>query len=462
MSPSTQTLNVLSQHDATGGGDLRYDFSQLDNDASATTHEQMSTTNRQMDTASQPCVTTNQEQDTTPRPSVTTDLPVARVNYQQAVNAADRPVIKTNPQGAKKAVATNRKKDTTTTNPKVDTATRPSVTTDFVTKDLPVVKTNAQGAKKDQPAVKKQQVARSEKRCVERANHQLTDLSVGMANHIGTNAKTDEPDVKKQRVKRKDPPLVTKNQHAANHRQQVDRTVTDSPIVTANKQDTTTDQQVDATNKQVDSKSRQVIVKDPKEDYKDWVKLSFSLPDPGSLGIVIKKLHLTNRTYALVKAVKAGSQAETAGVVAGDVVVVEYEEALKWSNGPRPICFFVLRKPPHQVVQLHCATADSEARQAVAAPTSEHGMHGEADGRHIVSPENVGMCVETERLASQREIVNGGGQNFTDMPGQVRRWSICNGDHASYRLKSVASSNLRRVLQSPSWRKFQRHRAQRS
>jgi hypothetical protein len=80
---------------------------------------------------------------------------------------------------------------------------------------------------------------------------------------------------------------------------------------------------------------------------KDWVKLSFSLPDPGPLGIVIKKLYLTNRyTVSQIEMVNAGSQAETAGVVAGDVVFVESEEEseeiLKWNEGP--LCFSVLRK----------------------------------------------------------------------------------------------------------------------
>jgi hypothetical protein len=78
---------------------------------------------------------------------------------------------------------------------------------------------------------------------------------------------------------------------------------------------------------------------------KDWVKLSFSLPDPGSLGIVIKKLYLTNKyTVTQIKTVTAGSQAETAGVVAGDIVMAKREEILKWNKGPRPICFSVLRK----------------------------------------------------------------------------------------------------------------------
>jgi hypothetical protein len=85
---------------------------------------------------------------------------------------------------------------------------------------------------------------------------------------------------------------------------------------------------------------------------KDWLKLSFSLPDPGSLGIVFKNLYLTKRyTVSQIETVIAGSQAETAGVVAGDVVMdesekvvvmAESEEILKWNEGP--LCFSVLRK----------------------------------------------------------------------------------------------------------------------
>jgi len=40
ISPSTQTLNVLSQHDAVGGGNLRYDMSKMSQDASAVTASQ--------------------------------------------------------------------------------------------------------------------------------------------------------------------------------------------------------------------------------------------------------------------------------------------------------------------------------------------------------------------------------------------------------------------------------------
>jgi hypothetical protein len=40
ISPSTQTLNVLSQHDAAGGGNLRYDMNNLEQDASAVTASQ--------------------------------------------------------------------------------------------------------------------------------------------------------------------------------------------------------------------------------------------------------------------------------------------------------------------------------------------------------------------------------------------------------------------------------------
>jgi hypothetical protein len=90
----------------------------------------------------------------------------------------------------------------------------------------------------------------------------------------------------------------------------------------------------------------------PSFPKKDWVKLSFSLPDRGSLGFVFKKLYLTSRYFAYqIETVIAGSQAETAGVVAGDVVMDESEkvfvmaesqEILKWNEGP--LCFSVLRK----------------------------------------------------------------------------------------------------------------------
>lgn len=430
MSPSTQTLNVLSQHDATGGGDLRYDFSQLDHDASETAYEQTSTANRQLDTASQTSVTTNQDQDAVPPPSVTSDLPIAGTNYQRVVNTSDRCVIKTNPEGAKKTVATKRKEDTNTTNtnPEVDTATRPSITTDVDTKDLPVVKTNAKRIKKGEPAVKKQQVAKSENRNVERADIQSTDRSISMSNHYGTNSQTNEPDVKKQS---KDPPLSTTNQHVADHQQHMDTTVSDPPVVTVNINDTTMDEQVVAARLHDDRKSRQAVVKSPSLNFKNWVTLSFSLPDPGALGIVIKKLRLTNLTYALVKEVKAGSQAETAGVMVGDVLLAKYEDVLKWSKGPRPISLLLYRNCLSDVAQeqakevLHHnaergSAPQKDARQAVATTPTEHGMHGKAADHQVKFFDNDGTRVKAESLASQHTEVNGNKHKFPDRHRQVR------------------------------------------
>jgi hypothetical protein len=343
-------------------------------------------------------------------------------------NTTDRSVYKKNPQRAKKTVATKRKEGTTTPNTKVvDTATR-----HFSTTDLPVVKTNAHRIKKNDKAVKKQQVSKSENYNVERADHQSTDRSVSPANHYVKNARRDEPGFKMQR---KDLPLAPTNQHVANHPQRMDTTVNDPPVVTVNTQDTTMDGQVVVTSKQVDRKSREVIVNDPSIDYKNWATLSFSLSDPGSLGLVVKKLNLTNQTYALIKEVKAGSQAETAGIMASDIVVADYEEVLKWSKGPRPIRFLVLRNHFLDAAQeqakesLHRnaergSVPQKDACQAVAAALTERRMHEETAGCHSKFPDNDGTRVKAESLASLQAEVNCGEQKITDMRGQVRRFGI--------------------------------------
>lgn len=294
MSPSTQTLNVLSQHDATGGGDLRYDFSQLVHDASATTDEQVKTTHRQVDAATQSSVKTNRHVDTATRPSITTDFQ------------------KTDRQGAQMEPSAITKQDDSSA-------------------DCPVVTMNDD---------------------VDMAIHQTTDLPVGIVNQEGTSTKMDGPGVEIEQVDRKDPPLITTNPHVTIHGHVTNRTITDPPIVAVKKEETTMDQTAVATmNQPVDENSGSAIATNPQEDYKDWVMLPISLHQPGSLGLVIKRLNLSKQTHNLIKQVKAGSQAEAAGVMAGDILVASYDDALEWSRGPRPICFSVLRNPSSQPVQ---------------------------------------------------------------------------------------------------------------
>ena len=299
MSPSTQTLNVLSQHDANGGGDLRYNFTQLDHDASVSTDEQVRTTHHQVNKHTQSSVMTNRQVDAAIRPSTMTDC--------QNVN------------------------------------------------------------KTELSAVREQEDSGTDRTVV------TTSDDVDMANQEGTSTKMDGPGIEIEQGDRKDPPLITTNPHVANYRHPTNRTIVNPTLDVANKDEATMGQPAVATmNRPVDDNSGSAIGTNPEEKYKDWIVLSISLYRPGSLGIIVKRLNGNKQTYAFIKEVKAGSQAEAAGLMAGDIVLASYDEALKWSSGPRPLCFSVCRKPSSQPVQ-------SEPRQL--QPSHLQGSHMAVDVR---------------------------------------------------------------------------------
>lgn len=90
-SPSTQTLNILSQHDAIGGGNLRYDRNNMDRDASAVTRAQSqvsASTNARARPTFSPTKSPNKS--LAPKPTMHTRVPktVTRARPVQMAGAA--------------------------------------------------------------------------------------------------------------------------------------------------------------------------------------------------------------------------------------------------------------------------------------------------------------------------------------------------------------------------------------
>ena len=122
--------------------------------------------------------------------------------------------------------------------------------------------------------------------------------------------------------------------------------------------------------------SQQVVLSE-KDEFSDWSMVTVALTQPGSLGMTVRRLTLQNplRSYTIIKKVKAGSQADVAGVKVGDVVGARYEEVAKWGNGPRPVAFCVLRKPSDNRVQEKGASSAVHVQQQQNASTSKVAAH---------------------------------------------------------------------------------------